>query len=186
MSNHSGRIVLVGGGVRSGKSRFALERAEALGPRRVFLATAQAFDSEMQERVERHKMERGPGFRTIEEPIQIPEVILQLTDTDVVVVDCLTLWLSNLLMQSEDEEKLEQAVQALVEAIHRRHVSVVLVTNEVGMGVVPESRLGRIFRDAAGKTHQRLAKKADEIFFAMMGIVLRIHPGPVVRYAPPP
>jgi adenosylcobinamide kinase/adenosylcobinamide-phosphate guanylyltransferase len=172
------RLVLIGGGVRSGKSAFALARARSLGDRRVFVATAQAFDAEMEARIAAHHRERGGDFLTIEEPVEVPAVLDALRDVDVVVVDCLTLWLSNLLLRDESEQQILQRVDALGEVLARRAFHAIVVTNEVGMGIVPESRLGRIFRDLSGLAHQRLASRADEVHVAMMGVVLRIKPAP--------
>jgi adenosylcobinamide kinase/adenosylcobinamide-phosphate guanylyltransferase len=172
-------IVLVGGGVRSGKSAFALARARSLGGRRAFVATAQALDDEMRARIERHVRERGDAFRTIEAPFDLPETLSSLSSVDVVLVDCLTLWLSNLLVRGDDEPRVLAAVDALVSAMLRAPFAVVVVTNEVGMGVVPESELGRRFRDVSGHAHQRVARHAAELYFAAMGCVLRLRPGPV-------
>lgn len=177
------RIVLVGGGARSGKSTFALARARGLGSRRAFIATAQAFDEEMTARIADHARTRGPDFRTVEEPIELPRTLLGLRDVDVVVIDCLTLWLSNLLLQAQPEATAPAAlagrVQELVGALGRRAFHTVIVSNEVGMGLVPETPLGRRFRDLAGAAHQQLARIADEIHLAVMGTILRLRPEPV-------
>lgn len=173
------RIVLVGGGVRSGKSRWALRRATALGARRTFVATAQALDAEMRTRITRHRAERGEAFTTREAPTELSECLASLADTDVVLVDCLTLWLANLMLAGHDEPALLARVDALVASLLRRRFHCVLVTNEVGMGIVPDSPLGRAFRDIAGLTHQRVAAVADELYLATMGTVLRLKPAPV-------
>jgi adenosylcobinamide kinase/adenosylcobinamide-phosphate guanylyltransferase len=180
------RLILVGGGCRSGKSRFALARARELAPdpaRRVFLATGQAFDDEMRQRIAIHRAERGGDFVTVEEPTRVVETLAAVDParTDAVLVDCLTLWLSNLLLADLGDERILADVDRLVATCATRRVDVVLVTNEVGMGVVPESALGRRFRDLAGFAHQRLAGAADEVYVAMLGCVLRVHPGPVER-----
>jgi adenosylcobinamide kinase/adenosylcobinamide-phosphate guanylyltransferase len=178
MSEES-KIVLIGGGARSGKSAFALSLARTLGDRRAFVATAQALDQEMEERIAEHIRARGADFRTVEEPIALVERLSELRDVDVVVVDCLTLWLSNLLLRDESEEKILSRVQVLARVLEERAFHSIIVTNEVGMGVVPETSLGRAFRDVAGRAHQRLAKAADEVFLAILGSVLRIRPEPV-------
>jgi adenosylcobinamide kinase/adenosylcobinamide-phosphate guanylyltransferase len=174
--------VLVGGGARSGKSRFALSRARALGARRAFIATGQALDDEMATRIAAHARTRGADFRTVEEPLRLPEALLALRDTrvDVVVVDCLTLWLSNLLGAGEAEESVAERVAALAAVLARRAFHAVIVTNEVGMGIVPETPLGRLFRDVAGRAHQQLAAVADEIYLAALGVMLRLRPDPVI------
>ena len=179
-----GSVILVGGGARSGKSRFALEYARKLGQRRLFVATAQAFDAEMRERIQRHQDERGADFATVEEPLELARLLGQVQDVDVVVVDCLTLWLSNLVMQKTSVEHIDDHVAKLVIALKTRRQHVVLVSNEVGLGIVPESAMGRSFRDIAGRTHQRLAAEADEVYFAAMGLVLRLVPEPVKAFRP--
>jgi adenosylcobinamide kinase/adenosylcobinamide-phosphate guanylyltransferase len=174
------RLIVVGGGVRTGKSAFALERARQLGTRRTFVATAQPFDDEMRERIANHVQERGEEFDTIEEPLALPALLARL-DTEVVVVDCLTLWLSNLLLcePSPLPAALDRELDALVTALTCRQSHIIVVTNEVGMGVVPESALGRRFRDLAGRAHQRVCSGADEIYVGVLGCMLRLRPGPV-------
>jgi len=175
-------MILVGGGVRSGKSAFALRRAEALGARRAFVATAEAHDDEMRTRIDRHRHERGDAFLTIEAPRKLPEVLARLAatgDMDVVVIDCLTLWLSNLIVDEYSDRDIMTQVDRLVSVLAQRRFHSLVVTNEVGMGVVPPSPLGRRFRDLAGNTHQRFGLQADEVYMAMLGMVLRIRPGPV-------
>ena len=173
------RIVLVGGGARSGKSTFALVRARELGARRLFVATSRRYDAEMSERIDRHIAERGGEFETVEEPLAVAETLLGAAGYDVAVVDCLTLWLSNLLLDRVPVEEIERRVEALAAALARAPCHVVLVTNEVGMGLHPETPLGRTFRDLAGRTHQRLAAVADEVHLAVLGLLLRLKPGPV-------
>jgi adenosylcobinamide kinase/adenosylcobinamide-phosphate guanylyltransferase len=180
------RIVVVGGGARSGKSRFALARAVALGERRIFLATAEALDDEMRARISRHAEERGRAFTTVEEPRRLAEAITAAgPDTDVILVDCITLWLSNLLVAGSpdldrpDASVVEQPIADLVAALRRRTCHVVLVSNEVGLGIVPMAPLARAFRDATGRAHQALAAIADELYLAAMGVILRLRPDPV-------
>ncbi|HMJ54790.1 MAG TPA: bifunctional adenosylcobinamide kinase/adenosylcobinamide-phosphate guanylyltransferase [Polyangiaceae bacterium] len=170
------RIVLVGGGVRSGKSAFALELAHRLGKRRVFIATATAFDDEMKSRIERHQRERRDEFTTVEEPIELSATLDTLTSHDVVVVDCLTLWLSNLLLHQESVEAILARVDDVVRILKKKRWHAVLVTNEVGMSVHPPTPLGRTFVEVAGWTHQRIARVADEIYLAVVGTTLKIKP----------
>lgn len=178
-------ITLVGGGVRSGKSAFALARALRVGPRRAFVATAIPFDPELRERVAAHRAERGTAFTTIEEPLDLAGALARV-EADVVLVDCLTLWLSNLVLRGDPADRVAAAVEGVVAELERRRFAAVLVTNEVGMGVVPESALGRHFRDVAGRAHQRLARAADQIYLAALGCVLRLRPAPVELVAPEP
>lgn len=173
-------VILVGGGARSGKSRFALARALDFGPRRVFVATAEALDLEMSERIARHREERRDMFETIEEPLALPRALDGgVGRADVVLVDCLTLWVSNLLVKGATPQQVTAAFDALEAAVRRRRAPLILVSNEVGLGLVPETPLGRIFRDRMGELHQRLSDCADELYAAVMGAVLRLHPGPV-------
>jgi adenosylcobinamide kinase/adenosylcobinamide-phosphate guanylyltransferase len=176
----SPRTVLVGGGVRCGKSAFALRLAEQLGSRRVFIATAQAFDAEMSERITAHRLERADLFRTVEEPLRLPETLqIEAARADVVVIDCLTLWLSNLILRDLDSPAVAERVEALAEVLGARRCSVIMVTNEVGMGLVPENALGRLFRDCAGRAHQRLARECDEVYAGVLGCIMRLRPAPV-------
>jgi adenosylcobinamide kinase/adenosylcobinamide-phosphate guanylyltransferase len=170
------RVILVGGGVRSGKSAFAVGLGERLGERRAFIATAQAFDDEMRARIQRHREERKDRFVALEEPRDLPARLASLSGFDVVVVDCLTLWITNLLLGEASNEQILAGVDALVEVLAARRLHVVLVTNEVGMSVHPETALGRRFQELCGWTHQRLAKVADAHFFAVMGSVIRVLP----------
>ncbi|MBY0276453.1 bifunctional adenosylcobinamide kinase/adenosylcobinamide-phosphate guanylyltransferase [Candidatus Binatia bacterium] len=178
------QIVLIGGGARSGKSRFALERARVLGARRVFVATGQAFDEEMDARIARHRAERGADFTTVEEPLALTRVLREEGRAEVVLVDCLTLWLSNLLLRGDDETAIAATVDDLIQALGERRRHVVLVTNEVGLGIVPDNALARTFRDVAGRAHQQLAAIADEVHVAILGTVLRLRPGPLEVVAP--
>lgn len=177
-----GRVILIGGGARSGKSRFALALAErGAGQRRVFVATARASDDEMAERIARHRQERDATWTTVEEPFDLPGV-LQRTLADTILVDCLTLWLTNLLLRGDPVPEIEAAVDSLTQAAQRHTGRIILVTNEVGMGIVPEHPLGRVFRDVAGRAHQRLATAADEVYMAMMGLVVRLRPSPLAAF----
>lgn len=174
-----GTCIVVGGGVRSGKSAFAVARARQVGARRVFVATARALDDEMHARIAQHQVERGADFTTIEEPIRVVGALAALADVDVAVVDCVTVWLSNLMLRGDDEPAILAQVDELVALLRRLPFTSILVTNEVGMGVHPETALGRMFRDVTGRAHQRLARCADEIYFAALGVLLRLRPGPV-------
>jgi len=174
-----GKRILIGGGVRSGKSAFAVSLARRLGDRRVFVATAQALDDDMRERISRHQRERGATFVTLEAPIELAATLRRLEDIDVVVVDCLTIWLANLLVRGAEASRIATEVEELALLLPGLPFHVVMVTNEVGMGVHPETGLGRTFRDVVGHAHQRLVRVADEIYFAALGVMLRLQPGPV-------
>lgn len=166
---------LVLGGARSGKSAYAQKAAEnaAVGVRPTLIATGQAFDDEMSERIARHRADRGESWLTVEAPLALPEAIAALTSDAVAVVDCLTLWLSNLMLAERD---VEAAAAELVAAVTACPARLWLVSNEVGLGLVPETPLGRRFRDEAGRLHQRLAQSVDEVYFVAAGLPLRLKP----------
>jgi adenosylcobinamide kinase/adenosylcobinamide-phosphate guanylyltransferase len=174
----AGSVIVIGGGARSGKSAFGLARAQQLGERRAFIATAQAFDHEMSARIAAHVAERGAAFETYEVPHALPET-LETLQADVAIVDCLTLWLSNMLLQDRPAEHVLGEVERLVNVLEARRMHVLIVTNEVGMGIVPDNALARAFRDLAGRAHQRLADIADELYFGALGVMLRLRPPPV-------
>jgi adenosylcobinamide kinase/adenosylcobinamide-phosphate guanylyltransferase len=169
------RISLVGGGVRSGKSRFAVELGLKLGARRTFVATATPSDAEMRVRIDRHKLDRGAAFETIEEPVALADVLGRLS-CDVVVVDCVTHWLSNLLLRRLGHDAILDDVDRVSAALASRRFHSILVTNEVGMSIHPATELGRAFVDVVGFANQRLAAVADDLYFATMGVVMKMNP----------
>ncbi|MFO7853836.1 MAG: bifunctional adenosylcobinamide kinase/adenosylcobinamide-phosphate guanylyltransferase [Paracoccaceae bacterium] len=162
---------LVLGGARSGKSSLALRMAEAIGPRRRFVATAEAFDAEMADRIARHKRERGAGWETLEAPLDLTGAIGSDGAADVVLVDCLTLWLSNLMFAGRDPAEETAIVMA---AVHASRAPVILVSNEVGLGLVPETPLGRAFRDAQGRLNQTVATHCRSVVFVAAGLQLSL------------
>jgi adenosylcobinamide kinase/adenosylcobinamide-phosphate guanylyltransferase len=161
-------VILIGGGARSGKSRYALEKARSIPGTRAFVATAQPSDDEMTARIRRHREERGSEFSTIEEPIDLPRVIAE-TKFDVLVIDCLTLWLSNIMFANKNSEReLENAARSAPGTI-------IFVTNEVGSGIVPtDNALSREFRDRAGILNQRIADVAQEVYLVVFGLPQRL------------
>jgi adenosylcobinamide kinase / adenosylcobinamide-phosphate guanylyltransferase len=164
--------ILVLGGARSGKSRFALERAASLGEPRLFVATAEARDAEMALRISRHRAERGLEWETREEPAAVADV-LRGRDGGVVLIDCLTLWLANLFGEDPDTDPTAP-VDDLLAALRGRRSAVVAVSNEVGLGIVPDNALARAFRDAAGQLNRRVAELADELHLLVAGHPVRI------------
>ena len=169
--------ILVLGGCRSGKSAHALQLAENMGPRRVFVATCVPHDEEMQRRVERHQLERGDSWITHEVPLDLAGTIRKTgSSADVMLVDCLTLWLSNLLMENDDEDRIRKAIRDLAEAVGSAACGVILVSNEVGAGIVPENRLARHYRDLAGWTNQAMAAACDRVIWTVAGIPVTIKP----------
>ena len=166
-------LILVGGGTRSGKSSFALQLAQERGSRRAFVATAQAFDDEMRERITRHQEERQDSFSTIEEPLDLGRVIANnQAHFDVILVDCLTLWVSNLMMRNASDIDEQGAELARVAAASQ--ALCIFVTNEVGCGVVPDNALARRFRDLAGRLNQQAARQASEVYLLNFGIASRL------------
>lgn len=166
----SGASLFVLGGARSGKSRYAQARAEAAGGNPVFVATAEAFDDEMRDRIARHRADRDARWTTAEAPRDLPAAIDALNgEGAVVLVDCLTLWVSNLLLADAD---MTRARQQLCAAIRGFDGTLILVANEVGLGIVPDNALARRFRDAAGLLNQSVAAVADEVVLLTAGLPL--------------
>lgn len=166
------RLDLISGGARSGKSRFAVEAALRSGDNRLFVATAQAWDQEMQERIQLHKDERQDFFRTLDAPMHLHERLQNEAPCDVILIDCLTLWISNLLLADVDEAGIREQIDRGLSAALQKAPHVLIVSNEVGLGIVPDNALARRFRDINGRVQQDIAAAADEVYLAAMGIVL--------------
>lgn len=167
------RHVLVLGGARSGKTAFAEQLAIRSGHKPAYLATAEALDAEMRDRVASHKAGRAARFTTIEEPLALPDAVLKAAvEHDVILVDCLTLWITNLLVANDD---VAMAVSELGATLVQLKTSkVVLVSNEVGLGIVPDNAMARTFRDLAGAAHQRLAEICDDVYFVVAGLPMTL------------
>ena len=174
------QTIFITGGARSGKSSFAEKLASGFGDHLCYLATAQTLDSEMEERVRRHRERRGVQWQTVEEPINLPHALAQCDGRyQAILVDCITLWLSNLLFRYEQsgddiESRILEDVQHLETTLNGMVTPVIMVSNEVGMGIVPENNLARLFRDIAGKTNQILAAAADEVHVVISGIPMKL------------
>ena len=168
-------ITLVLGGARSGKSRYAEQLghdwlANNLNRERLYIATCQAFDDEMSNRIDKHKQQRGDNWTTIEEPFQLADCLTREQDKSrFILVDCLTLWLTNHLLA---ENNINQEISNLCDALQTANGDIVLVANEVGLGIVPENQLARQFRDHAGICNQRVAEVADRVVFIAAGLPL--------------
>ena len=164
--------LLVLGGARSGKSSFALDLCNNMEGSRFFIATAQAFDDEMEDRIKRHRDDRGNEWQTIEEHLEISKRIIENDNMDsIILVDCLTLWLSNQYMKYEpDNDMIYRKMDELVAGLSDIKGRVVLVSNEVGMGIVPENKLARLYRDAAGAMNRRIADKAEKVVITFSGL----------------
>jgi adenosylcobinamide kinase/adenosylcobinamide-phosphate guanylyltransferase len=163
--------MLVLGGAKSGKSRFAMDVCNALNKKRIFLATAQSLDQEMAERILLHQAERGSEWLTVEEPFRVASTIRKMDKQDtVILVDCLTLWLNNLFMKyGEDREEVNRNIEDLVRQLSDVYGAVVVVSNEVGMGIVSENPLSRRYRDTAGLLNQRVAGVAGRVVAVLAG-----------------
>jgi len=173
------QTIFITGGARSGKSRFAEQLAVAYGAPLGYLATAQSLDDEMGQRIQKHQQRRGDAWQTVEEPLHLGQALADIDgEFNAILLDCLTLWLSNLLLQEElsagTEDRIVEEVRQLAATLGNMTTPVIIVSNEVGMGIVPENRLARIFRDIAGRANQIIAATADEAWLVASGIPLRL------------
>lgn len=170
------QLILVTGGTRSGKSSFAQNLAEAAKGRKAFIATAEPLDNEMKKRITRHKKERPAGWDTIEEPLHLEKVVNKSgEDYDVLLIDCITLWISNLLVnKSMNEKTILRKISTLVARCKQISSRVIIVTNELGMGIVPVNKVSRLYRDLVGKANQLIAEEADEVYFLVSGIPMKL------------
>ncbi len=165
------KLILVTGGCRSGKSQFALDYANRHFRKKVYLATCEALDEEMAKRIEDHKERRGSDWQTVEEPTMVADAIRRHGNhTEVILVDCITLWLSNLLMRHKSDHEIMNEVNKLIDTVSQSQTSFIFVSNEVGMGIVPVDPLSRRFRDLSGMTNQKIAEAADRVIFMVSGI----------------
>ena len=177
-------MILILGGARAGKSAQAVELAKqcerASGKGVSLVATAQALDKDMSVRIARHRSERPSHWRTIEEPYQLDEALRRTDEADVVIVDCLTLFVSNWLLKEADEQRCERSVRQITRDFLRvaqlRQQTIICVSNEVGLGVVPETRLGRIFRDVLGRVNQDFSATVDEVYLLVAGLKWQLKP----------
>jgi adenosylcobinamide kinase/adenosylcobinamide-phosphate guanylyltransferase len=174
----SSTITLILGGARSGKSSYAQRMAEESKETVTFLATAQALDEEMSTRIQKHRAERPAGWDTLELPTQIASHIPRI-NTGIVILDCITLLMSNLLMQFVQEDRVDEIpymaavqkeIEELISQVRNQHQHWIIVSNEVGLGLVPAYQMGRVYRDAIGWANQRLAREADKVIFMVAGI----------------
>lgn len=176
----SGKIIFIIGGARSGKSNFALEEASKIPGKKAYIATAEALDEEMRKRIEEHKKKRGEEWDTYEEPLKIGDVVRKIEgEYSVIVIDCLTLWLSNLMhTEFEVHETINGLIDIFGNSDQRAGASpaptIFIVSNEVGMGIVPDNEMARRFRDMAGLLNQRIAEGADEVYMVVAGIPVKI------------
>ncbi len=166
------QTTLVLGGARSGKSRFAEQLARASGLDLVYIATAQALDDEMAERIAKHRADRGEGWRTVEAPLDLSDALrAQASAERILLVDCLTLWLSNIMLADRDIDAETSDLLSTVAAIPSR---MIFISNEVGLGIVPDNALARRFRDAQGRLNQEIAARSESVFFLSAGLPLAL------------
>jgi adenosylcobinamide kinase/adenosylcobinamide-phosphate guanylyltransferase len=167
-------LTLLLGGARSGKSALAVARARALAAPVVFIATAEALDAEMARRIERHRADRDPGWRTVEAPVELRAALAAAPAAACAIVDCLSLWVANLVMQGLGEDEVAELARDAAALAAARPGATIAVSNEVGMGVVPEYELGRRYRDALGRANAAWAARADEALLVIAGRTLAL------------
>ncbi len=167
-------LAFVIGGIKSGKTKFALKKAEELNNGQLYyIATAREVDEEMKERIERHKIERGEKWVTIEEPIEVDRVLKTIPKGSAIIIDCLTTWLTNLLIENYDvEEKTNKLLDTLLKI--KTDLDLFLISNEVGLGIIPDNPLARKFIDLSGSLHQKVAQIADEVYFIICGCEIKV------------
>jgi adenosylcobinamide kinase/adenosylcobinamide-phosphate guanylyltransferase len=167
-----GKLVLVLGGARSGKSRFAAGLASEKNKKTAFVATCVPADEEMKQRIAQHRSSRPASWKTFEETENLAGLIAKINnDFDYILLDCLTLWLSNLLLKGCSEDKIQNEINKMVSCIKKGRAHLIIVSNEVGSGIVPEHKLGRDFRDMAGRIHQSLAHESHDVYLIVSGIL---------------
>jgi len=166
-----GKVIFITGGIRSGKSAYAVELAMRY-EKRLFLATAEAFDSEMKKRIEKHRKERGSLFETKEVPVYLADAINSISDADVCVIDCVTVWLNNLMHYDRLDE-----IDNFKKAIKNPKSDLIIVSNEVGMGIMPNNEMARRYADLLGELNKEIAESASEVFLMISAVALKIKGG---------
>lgn len=170
-----GKLIFITGGARSGKSKYALKLAKNISRKVLFLATGVAKDEEMKKRIEEHKKSRPTYWETVEETKDIASTLLNIKSSyKVVIIDCLTFFISNLLLDGINEKTILEEIRKIVEIILKNDYTVIVISNEVGGGIVPDNELGRKFRDTAGLANQIVAESAQQVYLVVSGIPLKI------------
>lgn len=174
-------ITLITGGIKSGKSQFALEYTKKMRKKDFlyFIATATALDDEMRERISKHQQERNKSvWRTIEEPVNLVKAILDIPDKSTLLIDCITLWLNNRLFEKKDEypsySEVEKEIKKLISLINKKNINATFVSNEVGWGIIPENKLSRLYNDYLGKLNQIVASLSSQVYLMVSGIDMKI------------
>lgn len=173
------KSILITGGARSGKSQFAQQLAIEIGGRVLFVATAEAKDEDMRRRIEAHRRSRPESWETLEVPLGINGAFSQRAEeAEAVVIDCITMLVANIMLQNQSEASAEESaleeIRILINQMDRMAATFIIVTNEVGLGLVPDNALGRRYRDCLGRVNQLLARRADEVYLMVAGIPLRV------------
>ncbi len=169
------KIIFILGGARSGKSTYALKLARNYKNKVAFIATCQALDKEMAKRIEFHKKTRPADWRTFEEPYKVAALLNKIgAKFGVILIDCLTLLVSNLMLKGVKEGAIMEEADSILSILNKSKIKAIIVSNEVGLGIVPNNKLGRNFRDLTGKVNQAFAKKSNEVFFMASGIAVKI------------
>ena len=170
-----GKITFILGGARSGKSQFALNLAKKTSKAVIFIATAIASDKEMRERIKLHRKNRPSYWKTIEEPKKLSSLIRgSPKKTELIIIDCMTIFISNLLLEGKSDHYVEGEISSILKTLGKSGFNSLIVSNEVGMGIVPDNPLARRFRDLAGKINQSIAKASNEVYFIVSGLALKI------------
>jgi adenosylcobinamide kinase/adenosylcobinamide-phosphate guanylyltransferase len=171
---NSYKILLVTGGSRSGKTAYSLQRAME-HENRVYIATAEPFDDEMTDRISRHRKERGENFQTLEEPLELADAINRIpSGTDVALIDCLTVWMGNLMHKRGEQDFPRTEITSFLQALENPPCNIIIVTNELGSGIVPLETMTRTYRDHAGWLNQDVARRADEVVLVACGLPLTL------------
>ncbi len=182
MEKHKPKLILITGGARSGKSSFAESLAQKMSENIVYIATAQVLDEEMRERISEHRKRRPKNWKTYEEPEQVDGIIQEIgAKAEVIIIDCMTLLISNLISDYNEESsreifasKVEEKIEHIIEASLKCQATVIIVSNEVGSGLVPANPTGRFYRDILGQANQSIARNADLVYLLVAGIPLLI------------
>ena len=170
------RLILVTGGARSGKSRYAQSMADEIEGRKVYLATAHALDDEMKSRIEIHRMDRPAGWNTVEETKHLSKAVREIDKKfEVILIDCITMWISNLLViEGFSESEIMKELESFISNCKEFEGTVIVVCNEVGSGIVPDNKIARLFRDITGKANQETATAADNVYLVVAGIPMKL------------
>jgi adenosylcobinamide kinase/adenosylcobinamide-phosphate guanylyltransferase len=167
----SKKITLITGGIRSGKSRYALSSVQKMNGQKIFIATAEPLDESMSVRIKNHQQERGDEFTTVEEPVYLARAISAVSQNEVILIDCLTLWVNNLFYYfKKDSGKIREQFDLFLDVLVHHPGRIVIVTNEVGLGVIPENELTRTFIDELGSLNQRVAQLSNEVIMMIAGL----------------